>query len=308
MTKYRTGISTDFSLSGLGRTLNPFSKILGGTQQQYVPKFLVWSAKRLGGKDWSQPKAAKLAHVFTKVVGSGLAAGGLFALLRLGAHSMDMDRINMAGKTPGQDLQKQYKKPVDPLLTAQGSNIQKKAWWEPYSAAVATLPPIAALLAAGIAFKKADQYADKKQEEQLDKNIASTMKDINTIGLSNIRAIRGVQQPKQKPLNKKQALNKISAQAIPAGAAFLALLLSGAGIATGYHLQRGFDPATIKYKALKKGIQQYTKARAMQGMQETMPINNKILASLDPQQKTGKAAVDQLPELNTDTTYKSIDI
>lgn len=307
MTKYRTGISTDFSLSGLGRTLNPFSKIFGGTQQEYVPKFLVWSAKRLGGKDWSQPKAAKMAHIFTKVIGSGLAAGGLFALLRLGAHSMDMDRINMAGKTPGQDLQKQYRKPTDPLLTTQGTNIQKKAWWQPYSAAVATLPPIAALLAAGIAFKKADQYADKKQEEELDKGINNTIKDINSIGLSNIRAVRGVQD-KQKPLQKKQSLSKSSAQTLPAGAAFLALLLSGAGIATGYQLQRGFDPATIKYKALRKGIKQYTKARAAQGIQETMPIDSKILASLDPQQRTGKAAVDQLPELDTNTTYKPIDI
>lgn len=308
--KYPAGITTKFTLGNFGRTINPFSKIFGNDQPQYVPKFLIDSSKSLSkDKDWTSNKAAKMAHVFTKVLGAGVAAGGLFALLRLGAHTIDMDKINMAGKTAGQDLQKQYSKPVAALMTppkkhpgVQDQNLQKSAAMDPYASTLATLPPIAALLAAGIAFKKADQYADRKEQEELNNNIANTLKDINTIGISNVKKVRGVTDQKGKSV-KKQA-----SQRIPAAASFLALLLSGAGIAAGYHVQRAYDPATIKYKALKKGLQEYAKARSLQGLQQTEPIDRKLLASLNPQKKSGKAAVDQLPQVNTEAMYRPVDI
>lgn len=315
--RYPTGITTQFSLQNLGRTLNPFSKILGGNDPQYVPEGLIRAAKNLNtDKSWTNAKAAKMAHIFTKVIGGGLAAGGLFALLRLGAHTIDMDKINMAGKTAGQDLQKQYMRPTSPYLlpdktkeqNIEPQSFSKQALWDPYSTVIATVPPVVSLLAAATAFKKADQYADQRESQQLNKNIASTLKDINTIGLSNIRKVRQADSQAPKKKDKKKPMQKSAAEGVSSAAAFLALLLSGASVLTGYHMQRAFDPATIKYKALKKGIQEYTKARALQGMQQTQPIDKQLLASLDPKKKSGKAAVDQLPEVDTNSMYRPVDV
>lgn len=319
---YPAGITTEFSLKNLARTLNPFSKVFGGNDPQYVPKFLINSAKSFNDSpDWTQNKAAKLAHVFSKIVGGGAAAATVFAALRLGAHSMDMDKINLAGKTAGQDLQKQYVKPTAPLLLPQDTQdktieMNKNAVWDPYSAALATIPPAVALISAATAFKKADQFADRRQQKELNKNIASTIQDINQLGMSNIKKVRGAQKPKQSKKQQSQAktqkpeqkVQKQASEAIPAAASFLALLAAAASMAIGFNVQRAYDPDTIKYKALKKGIKQYNKIKSTERLFNTQPINQKVLKSLDPQPKQGKAAIDQLPEVHTEAMYRPVDI
>lgn len=319
---YPAGITTEFSFRNLARTLNPFSKVFGGNSPQYVPKILIDSAKSFNDSpDWTQNKAAKLAHVFSKIVGGGAAAATIFAALRLGAHSMDMDKINLAGKTAGQDLQKQYVKPTAPLLLPQSTQdktieMNKNAVWDPYSAALATIPPAVALISAATAFKKADQFADKREQKELNKNIASTIQDINQLGISNIKKVRGAQKPKQdkkqqtknKAGKTAQKVQKQASESIPASASFLALLVAAASMAVGFNVQRAYDPDTIKYKALKKGIKQYNKIRSTERMFNTQPVNTKVLKSLDPQPKQGKAAIDQLPEVNTESLYRPVDI
>lgn len=290
--KLPAGITTDFSLESFANTINPFSKMVGGTDPEYVPKGLIKLIKGMSNSpSWTSDKAAKTAHVASKVVGSGLTAAALFAALRLGAQYAQLGKSNLAGRTAGDRLAQQYQNPVDPLIQA---GVTKKAGLDPYASSLATLPFLAALFGAATAYKKADQYADQKYSEQLDKDIDSQLKQINSLGLRAIRKARGAQQP----------IKKKAAARIPAVLSSAALLLAGAGVVIGYKTQRAYDQNYIKYKAFKKGLDQYSRAKKAQNELATSPISNQTLASLDPADMNKNTA----PQLDSQDVYKPVEI
>lgn len=332
--RYPGNLTTQFSAGAFLNTLNPVSRIFGWEDdtkrsRQWVPQWAIKQAQKLG---LDKTKAAKMGHVFTKVIGGGAVIGGLVALLRLGAHYADMDKINIAGHTAGQKLKKQYQRQTDPLLQPQNDpigqdsvqaptqkqpdavadlqqnpTVAKNAAWDPYAVANATIPPAVALLAAMAAYSSTDKLADKLQAKKLNKEIDSTLADINTIGLNNIRTVRGVKnQPQQQPAEEPVVKNA-SGQLSSAVGLITLLLAAGSGT-IGFQLQRAYDPNTIKYKALKKGIQEYNKIRSTERLFKAQPINKDLLQTLDPQPKQGKAAIDQLPEVNTESMYRPVDI
>lgn len=326
--KYPGNLTTQFSTGAFLNTLNPVSRIFGWEDdtkrsRQWVPQWAVKQAQKLG---LDKNKAAKMGHVFTKVIGGGAVIGGLVALLRLGAHYADMDKINIAGHTAGQKLKKQYQRETDPLLEPQNDpigqapaqqpvvtqealdtpQVKKEAAWDPYAVANATIPPAVALLAAMAAYSSTDKLADKLQAKKLNKQINSTLSDINTIGLDNIRMARGVKRPQQQA--QKQPVVKNASGQLSSAVGLITLLLAAGSGTIGFQLQRAYDPNTIKYKALKKGIQEYNKIRSTERLFKAQPIDKKLLQTLDPQPKQGKAAIDQLPEVNTESMYRPVDI
>ena len=328
--KYPGNLTTQFSTGAFLNTLNPVSRIFGWEDdtkrsRQWVPSWAVKQAQKLG---LDKNKAAKMGHVFTKVIGGGLAIGGLVALLRLGAHYADMDKINIAGHTARQKLKKQYQRQTDPLLQSEqqkaqsptqqqmdqaaldlleNPQVKKEAAWDPYAVANATIPPAVALLAAMAAYSSTDKLADKLQAKKLNKQINSTLSDINTIGLDNIRTVRGVKKQPQEQVKAQPVVKNASGQLSSAVGLITLLLAAGSGT-IGFQLQRAYDPNTIKYKALKKGIQEYNKIRSTQRLFKAQPIDKGLLKTLDPQPKQGKAAIDQLPEVNTESLYRPVDI
>lgn len=290
--KLPAGITTDFSISSFANTINPFSKMLGGTDPQYVPNGLIKLLKSMSNSpSWTTGKAAKAAHVASKVVGGGLTAAALFAALRLGAQYAELGKQNLAGRTAGDRLAEQYQNPVEPLIQ---TGVTKEAGLDPYASSLATLPLLSALFWAATAYKKADQFADQRYSQKLDKDIDSELKQINSLGLKAIRKARGVQQPIQKN----------AAARIPAVLSSAALLLAGAGVIVGYKTQRAYDQNYIKYKAFKKGLDEYSRAKKAQNQLATSPISSQTLASLDPQ-TTGKKAA---PQLDDASVYKPVDI
>lgn len=301
-----SNLTSKMQLGAILNTLNPFSRIFSSDTREYVPKFLINLFR--ANKQTPYGQAARAAHVFSKAVGGVGATAGLLALLRLGAHATDMDRINIAGHTPAQKLQKQYQKPTASLLMASDvpqediqqqvvqkkASVQKKA--DAYNVLNATLPPSLALLAAMTAYTMADKYADARQEKRLNQDIATQLKDINQIGTANIQMARGAKKPSKKTMQKKANLS--------GSLAFLAMLLAAGSGVIGFQAQRAYDPNYIKYKARKKGIQEYNKARVAQTPFISQSIDPAILAKLDPKEQSKKSA----PQIDQISVYKPVDI
>ena len=165
--------TSNFSLSGLGNTLNPISGIMGNTD--YVPK-TVLNAFGEGNE--------RLAHSAFKTGAIGLLAAGLIGGYRAGRHINEMRDLHKADR-PGKGLASQLTTTFSGKLSGKK---KKKQVEQEKTAAVRVMPtnnftvdtfmksaiPTGALLLAGaLAYHGVDDVMDSRRNKQLDKAIAA---------------------------------------------------------------------------------------------------------------------------------------
>lgn len=292
-----SAVTTDASIGSVFNTLNPVSHIIGG-DKDYVPKSLINLLRGKPGSAWERNAApAKMAHLISKVIGGtallGLGAWGVRSLL----HSMKVDALDSdVGASAGHKLNSLYNRPTESAIE-QHKNTQAEAsdsaglvktqniltdQLGAYSIALGAIPPAAALLALVGSFKQADKHYDRKLGEKLDKQLSYQEQLRDEIGTKRILTARGVSDedlpeiPKEASM-KKQALQGNLVSLLGTGA----FLLAAASFMGGYNYQRSRDPNSLKYKAYKKGLQTYNKARIAEQNVQSMPLSPKLTEIFD---------------------------
>lgn len=282
-------LTTEFSTSSFTRLLNMLSPFVG-SGKQYVPQWAVKMFSGAPGSQWNRSGApARLAHLTTKtVLGVGTAAS-LVYLARALAHGMKVDAIDNVNPavTAGGKLPQGLNIPEDRMLTymksdqkkkksknPQGPAVQKMAALSPYNVAVGTLPLGASLLAMIASMAAADKHFDQKLSKQMDKGIEKQQKQSDKIAKRRILATRAPQMIKQQNL-KKESQNLFDTAESAAG--LLAIALASAGFIGGFNWQRSNSKNTIKYKAYKKGLQEYNRSRMDEQNVDSRPIDPKLL-------------------------------
>lgn len=322
-----SGVTTDASLGSVLNTLNPLSFLAPG--QDYVPSPLIKLFK--GSEEWNKAGGpAKAAHLATKTL-SGMAVLGLGALgLRSLFHSMKIDNIDNANAaaSAGDKLQKIYQRPIKSLLAfnkyapapkpkeqkpekkkdkKKEDNIKKKAaisLSQPYHIALG-LTPLMALATAVAVYKKADKHYDRKLGDKLDRDIKNTQLQMREIATKRIKAARGIQDPPKKKKEQKNPGQMQKSAAILPGAvgstlgatlAVLALLSFGGG----FYLTQNNDKNIATYKARKKGLQEYTRARMQQQPVQSRPIDPQLMRIFDSSLNKSRQSIENID------TYKDI--
>lgn len=193
---------------------------------------------------------------------------------------------------------------------------------EEYGTALGVLPPAAALLAMVASYKLADKFYDKKLNKRLKAGINRAQNLRDQLAKQRILRARGVtpmledayskelaqlqqgQQPAEQlvkdaslhktanPLSK--AWSKLTGKEPVLGtkqSAILgvlgAMLLAG-GFAGGYALQSSTDKNRAKYKAYKKGLQEYNKARLSEQNIQSEPLDPRLIQMFNAGLDKGK--------------------
>lgn len=290
---------------------NITSNFKWGDGKYYVPKFMVdmFGAKR--GSDWNKTgKAAKAANLLWQTLKWAAIAGGGTLAARTLAHWMDVDNIENASPnlTAGGKLDSINERSVDPALTGTVAGKKKKKKLGVtkqasfgYDIALGTIPVGAGLLAMLAAMSVSDKYYDKKLGRKLDKMIAKEQQIGNSLAKQRIMATRVPQTQliKQESLNK-QAWDSLK-QKVIGSAALLATIIAGLGVAGGYNWQRSNSKPTAKYKAYKKGLQEYNRNLIASQAVQSRPLDPKLMAlfnsGLDKNKKQDTITNDPMKEI-----------
>lgn len=308
-------VTTQFSVNALLNTLNPLSGLSGGRTTQYVPKWLIDAiAGKNPGKQQLR-KATQMANITAKTVGSATIAGTIALLARMLAQkSSDKDsKTNLASRTSGDSLGKRYRKKTDPLLAIyqpyqaqdeQSQDINKQA--SAYPLLSVALPTTASILTAMSVLAMTDKHMDRSFGRKLDQRKQKLKAQLDKVMLQRIARNRNVKLPQntqqQQPEISKKASSLLGLPALQTAAGLIALALFAVGAKAGFSYDRQSNKDYLVYKARKKGLQTYVKAR--QGQQNTYhdALSPDLVTTLDSG-LTGKA-----PQLGNQASYKQIDV
>ena len=298
-------------------TFNPLSSVMGGIDripESYVKLF----PKTTEGR--------QAAHTTFKAGAVGLLAAGLVGGYRALQHYDEMDELEEADR-PGKELASQLSttfsgdlKPEKKTASGRVPNTGVLTWSNFFGTA---MPLSAALLAASLAYRGTDNYFDKKRNAALDKSIASKEDAIKQLIATRARIAKGVgtQQEiadatsdladkdvytKDASLNKK-ALLGLNDLFQHFGAATAAVIIASA--LGSYAYTSASDENNIKYKAYKKGLQEYAKNKSGITPITIAPANAKgYFDYINGDKDLEEVSPRNQPEINSDDLNKPISI
>ena len=293
---YTPGTTSKADTLSVLNTINPLSALSPSNTKDYVPFWLVKAFKGNDKWNFKDKNAVKTAHLVSKIALGGAAFGiGALALRSL-MYGTDKDTFQV-NKTPTQKLDKIYLRPTEALIQPEEQQkVVKKA--KAYSIAIGGLPLLAAIFAAGIGAKKADRIYDDVKLKNLQQQQKQLLAQKQRIALQRIKGARGIKDPAQlNTMQKSEGFRKQAAgQILFAGAGALGLILFLLGRQAGKALHDANNEDTIKFKAYKKGLQQYNKARAFEQNIDTQPLDPKMVQLLNSNlNKKTSTNIDQKP-------------
>ena len=294
---YTRGTTDKFDLASLFNTINPLSSLIGvGKGQDYVPFSLVKAFQGNDKWNFKDKNALKSAHIVSKIAMGGLAFGlgalGLRALM----YSTDKDTFAV-NKSPATKIKKLYDRPTEAMLEDQQlkkkQKKQKKQMQKQssigYQLSISGLPLLAAIFAAGIGAKKADKMFDQMKTKELEEEQQYLLKVKKQLAIDRIKKARGIKQEQQEDtpmqMTKKQSVSGLVLGSM--GALGLVTFLLGREV--GKQLHDANDEDTIKFKAYKKGLQEYNKARSFQQNIDSQPLDADMVALLNSNLDKSKA-------------------
>lgn len=293
---YTPGTTNKADVLSVLNTINPLSSLSLSNSKDYVPFWLVKAFKGNDKWNFKDKNAVKIAHLVSKIALGGAAFGiGAMALRSL-MYGTDKDTFEV-NKTPTQKLDKVYLRPTEAAIQPQQQQkVVKQA--NAYSVAIGGLPLLAAIFAAGIGAKKADKLYDNLKLKNLQQQQAELLAQKQRLALQRIKGARGIKDPVQlTTMQKTESLKKKAAgQFLFAGVGAMGLILFLLGRQAGKVLHDANNEDTIKFKAYKKGLQEYNKARAFQQNLQTQPLDPKMVQLFNSNLNKGNtASIEQKP-------------
>lgn len=297
-------------------TLNMLSGITGGTS--YVPQ---WWLDRYPGHE----QGAALAF---KAGAGALLAAGLIGGYRLLRHEDELIDIEDADR-PGKDL-------VDQISTTFQGNLlpnrkkQKKVATEVpadntfswFTLGQTAIPVGAVVLSAALAYKGVDAAMDAHRNYKLDKAISNKenlVKQLITTrariakGTATEDEVTGVIQPLvDAGLYMKSASKKVAGLGLDPAVQGVGLIGSAIVLASAigaYSYASASDENNLKYKAYKKALREYAKAKAGMTPITVAPADgSSYFKYIDEASDTAKTTPRHQPQLDTDAFNKPISV
>ena len=311
---------------------NPASGLTGGVD--WVPQnYIDFVQKYIPGQ-----AGATTAHMTMKAGAMALLAAGLVGGYRTVRHIKDLGSIEAANR-PGKDLSGQLsttfagdlsgeddeqKKAASLRKTAQENKVTEIMSPGNFTAQnlTATALPIGTLLlAAGLAYKGVDTVFDEIRNKRLDNAIAEKDKAIKQLITARAQIAKGSQNigavdSAIAPIADKDIYTKAASQdkiaVIPetvqlVGTLSAAMLLASA--IGSYSYTSAGDENNLKYKAYKKALQEYAKAKSGITPITVAPKNApSYFAAIDAAGQKEAPTARQLPAIDTDALNKPISI
>lgn len=307
--------TTNFSLKGLANTLNPASGILGGTD--YVPQ---------GVLDAFGPGNESAAHTAFKTGAIGLLAAALIGGYRMSQHTAEMKDLKLADR-PSKGIASQ----VSTTFSGDLSGKRKKKKAEQAKTAAEVMPsnnftvdtlmksaiPTGALLLAGaLAYKGVDEVMDRRRNKQLDKAIAAKEDAVKNLIMTRARVAKGTAGEADinaavRPLNRDSIYVKeaglMSSGVQTAGVLASAIVLASALGAYAY--TSAGDENNRKYKAYKKALREYAKAKSGISPITMIPSDaSSYFAQIDEGKKNKATTPREQPSYNPDALNNPISV
>lgn len=316
---YNDSSTPEFSVGKLLNTANPLSSLLPG--QDYVPKWLV-GLFRSGNdeKDIKDKKPINAARLLAKVaLGMTFFGAGAVASRAL-MHYADGNTYNVHN-TPIQGIEKFYQRPTQAALDIEDLKRKEKQQQEAEEGITKTsnafmmtsIPLLAAIYASVALSKKADVFFDKKKISDLEKKQKQLIAMKNDLALKRIQIARDLepvqnsQQNVPQEVTKQAALNKVAlTDYITSAAGFLGPVIFLLGCKAGKYFHDENNEEYLKFKAAKKALQHYNKARAFQRGVIHQDLDPQLVAYLNSNLQKKPSQKKQLEAVTDSQTMKEI--
>lgn len=312
--------TSDPSKANPGTAFDPTAAMTGKTF--FVPQ---WWLKRFPGHEQG-------ASVAWLAGASSLLAAGLIGGYRLLRHDDELIDIDDADR-PGRDLakqisttfqgplsdsrQKKKKKKQEKKAAEEYQDVPNDNTFTPFTLVKGAIPLGATVLAAALAYKGADALADAHRNFRLDRSIAKKdqmVKDLISTrariakGNATDEEVNGVIQPAvDAGLYMKKANYGLDQLVAGAGVLSSAILLASAIGAYAY--TSAGDENNLKYKAYKKALREYAKAKSGMTPITVAPADSsEYFSSIDQGANTTPAVARYQPQLDTDSLNKPISV
>ena len=329
-TNYSTTWDSENGKGSLLSTINPLSQVMMGVD--YVPGWLMKATP-------FSPTATHLAFKSALLAAAAAAAvGGSRYLL----HREKMDELKKRDN-PGSQLKGNlgttFEFPIAELAEEDPSGKQAAPPKpQPKTAGMAgnvfatVVPSAIALAAAAISYQQVDKWAEDRKARILTNAVEGKSKALQNLVALRARIPQGLVTPQEydstmgslkgsdlyiKEGSAKKAAADSNEGALNsfnrlgnAGLAIFGLLGAAALLGTGYGAYTYFsaaNPANIRYRALKAGLDEYAKQKAAMTPITMMPVDtDKIVKKLDgtPDQTLPR----DLPEYNTNSIRQPVAI
>ena len=305
---------------------NPASGLTGGVD--YVPaKWIDIVQKVIPGE-----AGKTTAHLTAKGGAMALLAAGLVGSYRLGKHLSDLGAVEKADR-PGKGMAGQLSTTFEGDLS--GEEEQKKAASEernPYDIyspgnftaqnLTATALPIGTLLlAAGLTYKGIDSVFDKLRNRRLDKAIDQKEQAVKKLITARAQIAKGGQSMEgataaTAPLKDSAVYTKEAAQdkiaVIPETVQLFGTLSAAVILASAigaYSYASAADENNIKYKAYRKALKEYAKAKSGMSPITMAPTNAaNYFAAIDAAKGDKALTPRQQPSYDSDALNKPISV
>lgn len=314
------GVTNKFSPLGLLNTMNPLSPFVrtfqrsvtdpaGAMGNDYVPD---WLTNLFGGGTRGQ----QAAHITSKVALGGLTAAAVVWAARSLAHELELDKLNKANLTPADKLESIYEDEPHKLIfdTAKRKPAKKSSkkkeekpvqqnmkktemlkqanGKEPnpmYHVLAGSIPLLTTAIVAMASGYYADSVYDAIQHKKVNDSTQQAQNKLNQLVIARAKLNRLGQMPNKELLQKHASGDNKKPYSWASGAAadlqqalmvLASVLVVGAG-AAGFAYQRNSDQMNVKFKAYKKGLQEYVKAKQKDAPARTFNADSRIAAELD---------------------------
>lgn len=313
---------------------NPVSGLTGGVD--WVPqKYIDFVQKYIPGQ-----VGATTAHMTAKAGAMALLAAGLVGGYRTLRHVKDLGTIEAANR-PGKNLSGQLSTTFAGDLSGEEDKQEKAASiktaqdtapvktteilspgnFTTQNLTATALPIGTFLLAAGLAYKGVDSVFDKIRNKRLDRAIAEKDKAIKKLITARAQIAKGGQNIEDvnaavAPIADKDIYTKAASQdkiaVIPETVQLVGTLSAAVLLASAigsYAYTAAGDEDNLKYKAYKKALREYAKAKSGITPITVAPKNApSYFSAIDAAGQKEAPTARQLPAIDTDALNKPISI
>ena len=311
----------------VGSLFNPASGLTGGVD--WVPQgYIDFVQKYIPGD-----AGKTTAHLTMKGGAMALLAAGLVGGYRAARHIGDLRSIDKADR-PSKDMASDLSTTFEGNLSGEEKKQKKAASEEPgpydivspgnfttQNLTATALPVGTFLLAAGLTYKGVDTLFDKLRNKRLDKAIAKKEQAVKRLIAARAQVAKGAQsmdaaEAAVAPISDNQIYTKAASQekaaVIPEtvqlfGALSTAVILASA--IGSYAYTSASDEDNLKYKAYKKALKEYAKAKTgMTPITMAPSDSSEYFASIDAAKQQGVNTPRNQPTYDADALNKPISV
>ena len=298
-------------------TLNPISGVTGG-----VDKVPGWWANMFPGSDAGR----RAAHLTFKSSAVALLAAALVGGYRTMKHYAEMEDLEDADR-PGKDLASQLSTTFEGDLSGErkkasvDNRVKAPAAFTVNNALGTTLPMGAALLSAALMYKAVDDHFDAQRNKALSESITAKEDAIKQLITARAQIAKGADKPKavDKATTvldnddiyvKDAALHKeaLIGQGVQAFGTLTAAVILASAIGA-YAYTSASDKSNLQYKAYKKALKDYAKAKSGITPITVAPSDAaNYFTAIDAAAKDKKTTAREQPAYNPDNLNQPISV